>query len=57
MLFEFFLGTGLRDQEVMFTTWKNIDFKGKTFGSGPDPNGDSRLRTGKSVRSLYLTPS
>jgi integrase/recombinase XerD len=27
--FEFFLSTGLRDREVMYTTWKNIDFKGK----------------------------
>ena len=29
MIFEFFLGSGLREQEVMFTTWRNIDFKGK----------------------------
>jgi integrase len=27
--FEFFLSTGLRDQEVMYTTWKNTDFNGK----------------------------
>lgn len=29
LLFEFFLKTGFRDQEVMFSTWKNVDFKGK----------------------------
>ncbi|ADW67170.1 tyrosine-type recombinase/integrase [Granulicella tundricola] len=29
IVFEFFLGTGLREQEVMYTTWKNINFKDK----------------------------
>jgi integrase/recombinase XerD len=29
ILFEFFLGTGFREQEVMYTTWKNVDFHGK----------------------------
>jgi integrase/recombinase XerD len=28
-LFEFFLGTGLREQEVMNCSWQNIDFKSK----------------------------
>jgi integrase/recombinase XerD len=28
VVFEFFLGTGLREGEVMYTTWKNIDFIG-----------------------------
>jgi len=31
MLFEFFLGTGFREQEVMFSTWKDVDFKGKVI--------------------------
>lgn len=31
LLFQFFLKTGLREQEVMFCTWKNIDFKGKVI--------------------------
>jgi integrase/recombinase XerD len=31
MLFQFFLGTGLREQEVMFCSWKNVDFNGKVI--------------------------
>ena len=31
MLFEFFLKTGFRDQETMYSTWKNVDFKGKVI--------------------------
>ena len=31
LLFEFFLGTGFRDQEVMYCSWKNVDFKGKVI--------------------------
>jgi integrase/recombinase XerD len=27
MIFQFFLGTGLREREVMFVSWRNIDFK------------------------------
>jgi integrase len=27
VLFEFFLGTGFREQEVMYATWANVDFK------------------------------
>lgn len=29
LLFEFFLQTGFRDQEVAFSSWRNVDFKGK----------------------------
>lgn len=29
LLFQFFLSTGFRDQEVQFCTWRNVDFKGK----------------------------
>ena len=31
MLFQFFLGTGFREQEVMFCTWRNVDFAGKVI--------------------------
>jgi integrase/recombinase XerD len=31
MLFQFFLGTGLREQEVMFCSWRNVDFNGKVI--------------------------
>jgi integrase/recombinase XerD len=31
LLFEFFLATGFRDQEVMYCTWKNVDFNGKVI--------------------------
>ena len=30
-LFEFFLATGFREQEAIFTTWKNIDFKSRVI--------------------------
>jgi integrase/recombinase XerD len=38
ILFQFFLGTGFREQEVMFCTWRNVDFTGKviTVKSKPD---------------------
>jgi integrase len=37
LLFAFFLATGFRDQEVMFCTWKNIDFKGKVIAIRSKP--------------------
>ncbi len=30
-LFEFLLGTGVREQEAMFATWRDVDFSNKTF--------------------------
>jgi integrase len=30
-LFQFLLGTGVREQEAMFTVWKDVDFNGKSF--------------------------
>lgn len=30
-LFQFFLCTGVREQEAMFATWLDVDFHGKTF--------------------------
>jgi len=29
--YAFFLATGCREQEVMFATWDDIDFAGKTY--------------------------
>jgi integrase len=29
LLFEFFLGPGFREQEVMHCTWRNVDFKAR----------------------------
>jgi integrase len=37
MLFEFFLGTGFREQEVMFCSWRNIDFNGKVIAVKSKP--------------------
>jgi integrase len=37
LLFEFFLATGFRDQEVMYCTWKNVDFKGKVIAVRSKP--------------------
>jgi integrase/recombinase XerD len=37
MLFEFFLGTGFREQEVMFCSWKNVDFNGKVISVKSKP--------------------
>ena len=30
-LFEFLLGTGVREQEAMFATWRDVDFNNKAF--------------------------
>lgn len=30
-LFQFLLGTGVREQEAMFAVWKDVDFNGKSF--------------------------
>lgn len=37
LLFEFFLATGFRDQEVMYCTRKNVDFKGKVVAVRSKP--------------------
>ncbi len=51
LLFEFFLGTGLREQEVMFTSWKNIDFKGKVVMVRSKPEMGFRIKD-KEERSV-----
>ena len=43
-LFEFFVGTGLREQEVMYTTWKNIDFQGKVVKVRSKPEMGFRIK-------------
>jgi integrase/recombinase XerD len=51
MLFQFFLGTGLREQEVMYTTWKNVDFKGKVVTVRSKPEMGFRIKD-KEERSV-----
>ncbi len=62
MLFEFFLGTGLREGEVMHTTWRNIDFEGKvvSFRSKPEMgfrNKDKEERSVSVPDSLITSPA
>jgi len=37
LLFEFFLSTGFRDQEVRYCTWRNVDFKGRVISVRSKP--------------------
>lgn len=37
LLFEFFLATGFRDQEVRYCTWRNINFKSKVISVKSKP--------------------
>ena len=37
LLFEFFLATGFRDQEVRFATWRNVDLNGKVISVKSKP--------------------
>jgi integrase/recombinase XerD len=37
MSFQFFLGTGFREQEVMFSSWRNVDFNGKVIAVKSKP--------------------
>ena len=56
MLFEFFLGTGLREQEVMYTTWKNIDFKGRVVAVRSRPELGFKIKD-KEERSVPVPDS
>ncbi len=49
--FEFFLATGLREQEVMFTTWKNIDSQGMVVKVRSKPEMGFRIKD-KEERSV-----
>ncbi|MGC2635843.1 MAG: site-specific integrase [Acidobacteriaceae bacterium] len=51
LLFEFFLKIGFRDQEVMFSTWKNVDFKGKVIKVRSKPELGFRIKD-KEERSV-----
>jgi integrase len=44
MLFEFFLGTGFREQEVTYATWANIDFKQKLVSVWSKPEWGFRVK-------------
>ena len=50
-LFEFFLGTGLREQEVMNCSWQNIDFKSKVVKVRSKPMAGFRIKD-KQERSV-----
>ncbi len=47
LLFEFFLQTGLREQEVMHCTWANLDFKSKAVFIKAKPRFGFRLKNKK----------
>jgi integrase/recombinase XerD len=51
LLFEFFLGTGLREQEVMNCSWQNIDFKNKVVKVRSKPMAGFRIKD-KQERSV-----
>ncbi len=56
ILFEFLLGTGFREQEVMYCTWKDIDFKGKVVTVRSKPAMGFRLKD-KEERSVPIPDS
>jgi len=56
LLFEFFLATGFRDQEVRYCTLRNVDFKGKVISVKSKP--ELRLRPeDKEERSVPVPDS
>jgi integrase/recombinase XerD len=52
LLFEFFLGTGFREQEVMHCTWRNVDFKSKVTRTSPVSQRENPLRLPPPPRPL-----
>jgi integrase/recombinase XerD len=56
ILFEFFLGTGFREQEVMYCTWGNVDFKGKVISVRSKPEMGFRIKD-KEERSVPVPDS
>ena len=50
LLFEFFLGTGFREQEVMVATVRDVDFASGLIRCGPSPSTAPSLRIGRSGR-------
>jgi len=51
LLFDFFLKTGFREQEVMFASWKNVDFRGKVVKVRSKPDLGFRIKD-KEERSV-----
>jgi integrase/recombinase XerD len=51
LLFEFFLGTGFREQEVMYCTWANVDLKSKVASVWSKPEIGFRVKD-KEERSV-----
>jgi integrase len=56
ILFQFFLGTGFREQEVMYCSWKNADFKGKVVAVRSKPEMGFRPKD-KEERSVPVPDS
>jgi integrase len=56
LLFEFFLGTGFREQEVMHCSWRNVDFKGKVITVRSKPEFGFRVKD-KEERSVPVPDS
>jgi integrase/recombinase XerD len=56
LLFEFFLGTGFREQEVMHCTWRNVDFKDKVITVMSKPEFGFRVKD-KEERSVPVLDS
>jgi integrase len=56
MLFEFFLGTGFREQEVMFCSWRNVDSNGKVIAVKSKPEWGFRPKD-KQERSVPVPDS
>lgn len=56
ILFQFFLGTGFREQEVMCSSWRNIDFNSKVISVRSRPEMGFRLKD-KQERSVPVPDS
>jgi len=56
MAFQFFLGTGFREQEVMFCSWRNVDFNGKVIAVKSKPEMGFRPKD-KQERSVPVPDS
>ena len=56
LLFEFFLGTGFREQEVMHCTWRNVDFKARVITVVSKPEFGFRVKD-KEERSVPVPDS
>ncbi len=56
LLFEFFLGTGFRETEVMYCTWSNVDLKSKVVSVWSKPEMAFRVKD-KEERSVPIPDS